>query len=758
MSSQTTIGQATRARASAKTARVDIRAWLVAALRGLPTAACFFALTLAECFAIPSPFACCAFAAVLQANLPLTAPVCGLTAGLIMRLVWGVAPDVWQFVGCLAVYFALRLLPLRNVSASLAVFAALMPRMLFSLVLGDAASVVIYAALSAGLGAACYPAFYRACAFLRDRSQHKFSQDALCLMLFSLALLVGVGRIALSWLRLGDALSGALVLLVSTVAPGGAAACAGLLCGLSLTLSGQPGLTMLSLAFSGMFCGLLRPRGRWMTAAGYLLSCLFASYLMGGSLDIARIVSGAAACTLFLSIPQRRVRVARMYAQALKPVDPTMESAYVESRLKSWSGGMTALADALPEVLIREPPLDEQTEVLADRLCAGCENLPICWHERFDENKATFGALLQGASDAALPEDCLRVTALPACLAANESRMQEIQLKKIYAQTERDMTRATLCAISQAVERLAAVSCRQADEDALLQMDVEGHMADTLRYRGKLRYAKRVEGHVVLEIERDPFGSHSPARLARELGLLMHMPLQAETLPGNRILLEEQPPLSALCGSATACAFDLATSGRHNGDASLVKPLPGGRLCLALSDGMGHGAQAAGESKKTLELLTRCLETGFSCEQALTTVNGMMLSATNGEQYATVDLCVLDLWTRSATLYKLGACATLVVQNGSMRRVSGATLPLGALANVLPLRQTLTVYPGDLVLLMSDGLSDVLSSDDIERILCQIAHENPQALCDALLREALAREGGKPRDDITVVCARIVQD
>ena len=58
--------------------------------------------------------------------------------------------------------------------------------------------------------------------------------------------------------------------------------------------------------------------------------------------------------------------------------------------------------------------------------------------------------------------------------------------------------------------------------------------------------------------------------------------------------------------------------------------LPDGRFLGALSDGMGHGLHAHMESTRTLELLRLCLQAGYTVEQTLTAVNGMMLSANQG--------------------------------------------------------------------------------------------------------------------------------
>ena len=69
---------------------------------------------------------------------------------------------------------------------------------------------------------------------------------------------------------------------------------------------------------------------------------------------------------------------------------------------------------------------------------------------------------------------------------------------------------------------------------------------------------------------------------------------------------------------------------------------------------------------------------GYACRpgtrwsRPLRAVNGMMLSANQGEEYATVDLLVLDPWLGRAELHKLGACYSVLVCGGRETLLEGA--------------------------------------------------------------------------------------
>ena len=63
-----------------------------------------------------------------------------------------------------------------------------------------------------------------------------------------------------------------------------------------------------------------------------------------------------------------------------------------------------------------------------------------------------------------------------------------------------------------------------------------------------------------------------------------------------------------------------------------------------------------------------------------------------------------------------------------------------------------------MLLFISDGVTAAFgSSTDIADYLMLRRTENPQALADDLIAEALARTGGAPPDDMTAVAVRLFE-
>ena len=142
---------------------------------------------------------------------------------------------------------------------------------------------------------------------------------------------------------------------------------------------------------------------------------------------------------------------------------------------------------------------------------------------------------------------------------------------------------------------------------------------------------------------------------------------------------------------------------------------------------------------------------------ALDAINSVMLNCTDGEQYATVDLCVADLWQCTATLDKLGACASLLISGNTLRVLESSALPLGILPEVQASSHTFAFGDGDMLIQFTDGLSDACGGmqaleRQAELILHDQLHRSPEAVCTALLSAAMRRSGGVPPDDMTVLC------
>lgn len=715
----------------------------------------FFFLCMSECFRLPSPFAACALSACLLCGKKLLFPVLGVGLSLGMRLVWGVDPDMWQYIG-LGLLLLGRLAPPKHIwAASVYTVVALSLRIFAQIVHPATQEEMILCTVSLAVGALCTPAVCRAVQLAGQLRGRLHVDDLLCAVVFCLITLTGAGRVAIGPVNIGLILAGLATLTAACVGGCMAAVCAGLLCGIGLSLCGHPDGYVVCCAFSGILCGLFYGRKRGILCLVYLLSSLFASYAIRFQPDLPFLLAAALACGLFAVLPERLITDTYALARTLSPDAAENEAAYAQHVRAQWAGCIAKLSQTLPEVRLPQPDGEEVLEDIVTRMCEGCERLPQCWHEKAAETKAVLSAYFLEGDRSARMEDCPRREGWPALALEKERMDQQLQLRSAYARREREATRTHLAAVSQAMMRLSREGSACDHDDDLLQGEAE-YLLRRMRIAGKVLYALRVDRHVRVAVRFEPplTRQNQLERYCDALSGVLELPLHISQRSKDIILLEETPPLQVDCYHMSASAGDGAGA---NGDSVLMRTGAGGMEIAMLSDGMGHGEQAHVESRQTLELLSLCLDAGYTVSAALDAINCIMLSSTDGEQYATVDLCAADLWQCSATLYKLGACPSLLITGGSLRTLEGSALPLGILPAVESSAHQFCVDDGDMLLQFSDGLSDACGGlhqleHQVELLIHDRLHRSPEAVCSALMSAAMRRSGGVPKDDMTVLC------
>lgn len=722
-----------------------------------------FFLCFADCFSIPSPFAIVWLITLMALPGMMLPPLAGVLFATLMRLIWGMPFDIGLLAGCAVA------LPLRGKiqKGPLAVrilltAAALSPRLILSFFSSQPTDILL-CGISLLIGAASLPAFLLCVRALSDKRETFRAEEKVCTLMVLALILTGAGHIQLFTVNLGLLMALMLTLATGYVFGSASAVIAGLVCGASLALCGFSSNIMMQLCICGL-CGGLMPK-----IEPRLIAC--GLFLLGGTLAalltqadrFVWILEHLALCTaLFLLIKKPSLVHFESWADQIKATRGERENTYAAEMLKKWEGAIIAITQALP---IPTPPPDEADAAkVRQLLCSGCPHNELCWQLNEDALKAMFKDMWHRLQDGQADTDdvdalyggeCFMRQEVLDVLTSLKSDQAETHQRMLRAGYERDMIVTHLTAMAQAVRRLSIAAHGESLNDLKAAMEVDEAL-NALKFPGRLIYARRTDGHLRAAIEAEVIGFNrvSPDRITDMLYRLKKLEMEVTLETRTRIELEECPRYEIRTGHA--CLSHHAADDA-NGDAVLLHRLPGGKQLIMLSDGMGHGASASTESQKTLELLKLCLEAGYTRGQAITAVNGMMLSATGGDRFATVDLFLLDLWTGVCELSKLGACQSYFVRNGKIKPLSSAALPLGILERVTPENLRLRVNDEDILVLLSDGVADSFPDETaLKQQLSRCLSVEPQKSADAFLRSALISAGGIPRDDMTVLIIRII--
>lgn len=184
-----------------------------------------------------------------------------------------------------------------------------------------------------------------------------------------------------------------------------------------------------------------------------------------------------------------------------------------------------------------------------------------------------------------------------------------------------------------------------------------------------------------------------------------------------------------------------------------------GEFVLCLSDGMGSGALANTQSEKVVDLLEQFLDAGFSKETSARMINSAMVLQKNGDMFSTVDLCTINLYTGTCEFLKAGASTTFVKRDDWIETITSTSLAVGLLEETDYEVLSKKLYPGDYLVMVTDGVMDALPIDQEEELLKEIImttrKRNPRELAKSIMERVLIYSDNCAKDDMTVLVAGI---
>ena len=235
--------------------------------------------------------------------------------------------------------------------------------------------------------------------------------------------------------------------------------------------------------------------------------------------------------------------------------------------------------------------------------------------------------------------------------------------------------------------------------------------------------------------------------LGKKLQVSSGSPYLVEQEP-HCFLFTEEPKYIALTGVSRA----VKEGEKVSGDQYATMESEKGKLILLLSDGTGSGEDASRGSGRVMDLMEKMLEAGFGTEASVNLLNSTLYAQNEEDDHPTIDLCSLDLYTGECEICKVGGVATFWKTSGRVLCVGGESLPLGIFQKVQIERQMCQIRPGDLLVMMTDGVLDMMEDGEerMAQVLEGLQEQNPQEIAEKILSYAICASEGRIRDDMTV--------
>lgn len=189
-----------------------------------------------------------------------------------------------------------------------------------------------------------------------------------------------------------------------------------------------------------------------------------------------------------------------------------------------------------------------------------------------------------------------------------------------------------------------------------------------------------------------------------------------------------------------------------SGDAVEAVKISKNKIMLLLADGMGSGENAYEASKLAVSLIENFYKAGFSSQSVLY-ASGRLLSLKGEEDFNAIDLALVDLNDATVDFIKLGGREGYVKSGDNVDVVPCGSLPLGIVDEIAPVVTRRKLADGDMFVIVSDGVADILDREKLEAVLSATDSVNPGVVAESVVKNALSL-GGK-HDDMTCLVGRI---
>ena len=579
----------------------------------------------------------------------------------------------------------------------------------------------------------------------------------------------GLAQLTVGPVSLGRTAAILLVLIAARVSGVQGGAVAGVAAGFAMGfVSGEFSLYITAYGLGGLLAGVFAGMGRLGAAGAFAVTNGFLVLVTYPRGELSPLLEAFAATVLFMVLPGSLLR----RAEAFLLPGAGEESSSVKRVVAASLGATVAALDEISQVTqqvsgqlekLSGPPAAPGPDQAVETVCRRCSSRLTCWQRRYDDtadglSKAVAQLRMEGRVDPeALPEPfrerCVRLPQLlgelekeyAAYTAGEGTRRKVSQVRSAVTDQFRGMA-MFLSGLERQVEEIASgdPAATQRLREYLKARMLEPLWAVCYTDRGRRLWVKAcipLYKKARLDVE----------ELTLELSDLLDRDLErprVSQLEGKVVLtFSEKAELTAVFGS-----YQITCGGENLcGDSFRTFVTDGVTAHLILSDGMGSGGAAAVDSAMAAGLIARLAQAGVDYDSALRLVNSALLVKSGEESLATVDVTSIDLHTGRASFYKAGAAPTILRKGGRGGSVESASLPAGILKGVDFEKSTLALHPGDLVVMLSDGVC----ASGVDWIVSMVEHwegEDPDQLCRQLAETARLRRNDGREYDITVLC------
>lgn len=603
------------------------------------------------------------------------------------------------------------------------------------------------------------------------------SQDEfVCLTAFFAVCVFAASRIPpLFGVKICNILCILLILIFDKSGEMGMGASIGVVCGVASGMNNfNLSATVGAFAFSSMVAGLFKNYGRLGVCLGFILANTIITIFLNSSGEVLiSIYEIIAAVFLLLVLPKRMFDSAYSFSGKLKNADDseTERALQFKTIVKTKIYAMSRSIERLADMYFTDEKLGgdlEKKDLIAffdsasKKVCADCTMRFNCWQNNY---QTTYQHMLKMFSLARLNGKVL-TKQLPdglkeTCIHQEEFCTSFNNMYEIFSMSKywKGKIVESKNAAAMQIKDLSKIIKNTLDTtDIGIDTAVQGEIKAALSKRGispKFVWAvvSGNSGEFEITICANADASVKEIAASAEEVLCKKVRLGQISGGGKDMMVKFYPAMKYWVETA---ASSMPKDGEEIcGDSYVSVPLSGGHM-VAVSDGMGSGEAAANMSESAVSLLKRFFEAGFDAGAALNIINSALLLKSNSEIFATLDLCAIDLDRAIAHFIKVGGANSYIKNGKNVEKVEFSSLPIGILMNVDKKICVKNLNRQSIIIMITDGIYDAF--EDEEKLISTLKEaegDSAKELSAHILKAALANEAQKPKDDMTVICARV---
>lgn len=414
-------------------------------------------------------------------------------------------------------------------------------------------------------------------------------------------------------------------------------------------------------------------------------------------------------------------------------------------------------AESIAKMLNKKKVKNDIGNEVCERICSKCRNKLICWDSNYEKTNEGFNRMstkrkVSISTVATELENCINRKGI----AGEFSLIIRERFQHKIADARLKEIQNLLFEQMQTSEQIILSSCQRISEQINYDNMLTKQIA-TLLDREKIIYNSivayfTVADKLVIEIYfENQYYTHDVNEICNivsaeiDKNMECYEPVHAGS--EIKIIISEETKYRVSCSYDKSEGID---SSKPSGDSCEFFHDGYGNIYLVISDGMGTGRLASIESKMVINHFKRLIKAGVEYKLAIKMVNSIMLSKSNEENFATLDISKINLDSGKLKLIKSGASSTLIKRGDTLTMINSPSFPIGIVSDVEPFEKEINFEEDDILIMLSDGVEES-EYNSIKQVLLSQRRSNLKFIASEICKRAQ----NTSTDDVTVMLARI---